>query len=295
MTLFGHDVSSYNPAYQPAAGTFHMVKCSEGAHTHDSEWSTLSARVRAAENTLLIAYHFLHSDSTPAAQAANTAEVPGIKGLPLMVDVEVEGTSKPTIAQCAAYVDEARRLGLNPRLVYLPKWYWEELGSPSLQPLIDRGLHLVSSAYPTQGHYPGDSGSGWQPYGGMTPLIWQYSSVPLDCDAYKGTLAQLTAVLGGTTPEDNMTPADLLNTPVPGAKMPNGYVPKVWELLNGSKTADTQLAAQATQIAALAATVKTLAALAGSQVDTAAVVAAVQDAIGKAVIHVEVESGPAAG
>ena len=212
MTLFGHDVSSYNPDFQPTAGQFVIVKASEGARTRDPSWPVLSARVRA-KGALLLAYHFLHSDSTPAAQAANTAAVGGVKSVPLMVDVEIEKdpngnvVSRPTVAQCAAYVDEARRLGLDPRLVYLPRWYWQELGAPSLQPLIDRGLHLVSSAYPQQGHYPGDNGSGWQAYGGMTPLIWQYSSVPIDADAFKGTLAQLESVLG-TTPEDDMALSD---------------------------------------------------------------------------------------
>lgn len=195
MTLFGHDVSSYNPNYQPVAGELVIVKASEGAHTHDSSWPVLSARVKA-KGAFLLGYHFLHSDSSPQAQAANTASVPGVKGVPLMVDVEVEGLSRPTIGECAAYVDAARALGLDPRLVYLPRWYWQSIGSPSLQPLIDRGLHLVSSAYPQQGHYTGDSGSGWAPYGGMTPLIWQYSSVPLDGDAFRGTLPQLKAALG---------------------------------------------------------------------------------------------------
>ena len=34
-------------------------------------------------------------------------------------------------------------------LLYLPKWYWQSLGSPSLAPLIELGLLLVSSNYTT--------------------------------------------------------------------------------------------------------------------------------------------------
>jgi hypothetical protein len=43
--------------------------------------------------------------------------------------------------------------------------------------------------------------------------------------------------------DDDMTPEELLATPVPSAALPNGYVPNVGELLNGAKTADSQLEA----------------------------------------------------
>lgn len=57
-------------------------------------------------------------------------------------------------------------------------------------------------------------------------------------------------------PDVAFTDADavtLMNHRVEGAKLPNGYVPTVWEMLNGAKTADTQLTALATAVNALAA------------------------------------------
>lgn len=44
----------------------------------------------------------------------------------------------------------------------------------------------------------------------------------------------------------------LMNHRVEGAKMPDGYVPTVWEMLNGAKTSDTQLTALATSVNVLA-------------------------------------------
>lgn len=208
MTFFGHDVSSYNPNYQPVKGEFLAIKASEGAHTHDPSFATLLARAKAV-GAIPVAYHFLHADSTPAAQAANLAAVPGVKDLPVMVDVEQEGTSFPNIAQTAQFVDECKKLGIRVVLAYLPHWYWQAIGSPGLTALSGRGLHLVSSAYPGGTAYPGDSGGGWQSYGGMTPLIWQYTDKPVDGDAFKGTAAQLRAILypGTSAPAPAPAPA----------------------------------------------------------------------------------------
>lgn len=211
MTFFGHDVSDYQAGYQPKAGEFVIAKCTEGAHTHDPSWPTMLQRIKTA-GAIPLAYHFLHSDSTAADQAANTASAPGIHGVPIMVDAEVEGSSRPTVQTIADYTDLCRAKGLTVKLVYLPKWYWEQIGSPSLAPLIARGLSLVSSAYPGGSGYPGDSGSGWDSYGGMTPLIWQYSDQPLDEDAYRGTAEQLKAILGLGSPTPPPPP---VHPPVP--------------------------------------------------------------------------------
>jgi hypothetical protein len=61
--------------------------------------------------------------------------------------------------------------------VYLPRWYHQILGSPSLKPFADRGVFLVSSDYTAYS----DNGPGWAEYGGMTPAVWQHSdSHPLN-------------------------------------------------------------------------------------------------------------------
>src|SRR5260221_14333901 len=94
-----------------------------------------------------------------------------------MLDVEPAGSFSPSLSQVIGYVDAAHAAGLSLRLIYLPRWYWQQIGSPDLAPLASRGLALVSSAYPggsgtAQQLYPGDSAAGWQPYGGVTPRLY---------------------------------------------------------------------------------------------------------------------------
>lgn len=100
---------------------------------------------------------------------------------------------------------------------YIPRWFWAwrdkapSLGQPDL-----RGLHgpLVQSHYaggdgtPAQiyANAGGDAGTGWDDlYGGRYPDIWQFSagadvagaSNSTDINAFRGTLAELGAVLTG--------------------------------------------------------------------------------------------------
>ena len=102
-------------------------------------------------------------------------------------------SSHPSVADAAAFVSQYRALGGVINLLYLPRWYWASLGSPSLAPLIQLGMLLVSSNYTSYS----DSGPGWNAYGGMVPVVWQYTDNatlngvnPVDFNAYQGTLAQ---------------------------------------------------------------------------------------------------------
>ena len=129
-----------------------------------------------------------------------------------MLDVETETlngvTSSPTVTDVVDFVSQYRALGGVIYLLYLPRWYWADLGSPSLAPLIELGLLLVSSDYTSYS----DSGPGWDSYGGMTPVIWQYTDgatlngvVGVDFNAYQGTLADFesqvtTGAPAGTNP-----------------------------------------------------------------------------------------------
>lgn len=79
--------------------------------------------------------------------------------------------SKPTVPMMLAFVDAYRAKGGIMYDAYLPHWYWELLGRPSLQGFIDRHMFLTSSSYTTYS----DKGPGWEPYGGMHPQKWQYT------------------------------------------------------------------------------------------------------------------------
>ena len=144
-------------------------------------------------------YHWV--DTTDLGlQAAHAVKVMG--ATPCMWDAEAAGATVPRLAELTR---RYRSMGGNPRLVYLPRWFWRDhLGSPSLKPLLDEGLALVSSAYPSTGYT--ENGIGWQPYGGMVPTIWQWSDnapfngAHVDMNAYKGTVDELRVVFGLAPP-----------------------------------------------------------------------------------------------
>lgn len=200
MTIQGPDLSNNNGSVTILSGTaFVFAKCSENNNYKDPYYAGFKTQA-AKVGAVFSAYHFLHQGNG-AGQASYCHSIIG--STPLMMDVETTDSSKPTITDVCNFVDEHRKLGGVVWGVYLPHWYWQNLGSPSLQPLIDRKLALVSSSYPTAGY--SDNGPGWASYGGMTPTVWQwtdsksYSGKSVDFNAYKGTKDQLASLLSGGT------------------------------------------------------------------------------------------------
>jgi peptidoglycan hydrolase-like protein with peptidoglycan-binding domain len=200
MTIFYPDVSSYQAGISFAGCVIAVAKATEGTGYVNPDYA--AAKVRAANaGAYFCAYHFLRAGNG-AAQAQHAFTTVG-SDVPLMIDFEPEynpdGTlaSAPQISDAVAFINEYRSLGGKTYLLYLPHWYWQgDLGSVSLGPVIDLGMLLVSSDYTTYS----DTGPGWAAYGGMTPVIWQYTSSAtlngvknVDMNAYKGTLADFQA------------------------------------------------------------------------------------------------------
>lgn len=216
MTIRYPDIASYQAGISlkgiPAVG----IKATEGTSYINPDY--LPALVRAgAALAFPFAYHFLAAGNG-GAQADFCYSKVG--KLPLMLDFEpVEGSrpSYPAVADALAFIDEYRKRGGLVYLLYLPKWYWSRktsdhgLGSPSLQPFIDRKMALVSSAYGFT-YTDADTGAGWQPYGGIGPKVWQYTSsaslngFQVDFNAYRGTLTQFILLV--TTGKDDNLMAD---------------------------------------------------------------------------------------
>jgi GH25 family lysozyme M1 (1,4-beta-N-acetylmuramidase) len=200
MTIFYPDVSSYQTGISFAGCVIAMVKATEGTDYINPDYA--AAKTRAAKaGAYFCAYHFLHAGNG-AGQASYAHSVVG-SDIPLMIDFEPEynsdGTiaSAPQVSDAVDFINEYRALGGKTYLLYLPHWYWEgNLGQASLVSVIDLGMLLVSSDYTTYS----DTGPGWAPYGGMTPVVWQYTSsatlngvTNVDMNAYKGTLADFKA------------------------------------------------------------------------------------------------------
>ncbi len=199
MTIFYPDVSSYQAGISFTGCVIAMVKATENNDYTNPDYAAAKARAAKA-GAYFCAYHFLHGGNG-AGQASYAHGVVG--GVPLMIDFEPtynsNGTiaSAPQISDAVDFINKYRSLGGKVYLLYLPHWYWAgNLGQASLAPLIDLGMLLVSSDYTAYSN----TGPGWAPYGGMKPVIWQYTSTAtlngvknVDMNAYQNTLADFKA------------------------------------------------------------------------------------------------------
>lgn len=200
MTIFYPDVSDYQAGISFSGCVIAMAKATEGTGYTNPDYA--GAKTRAANaGAYFCAYHFLHAGNG-AGQASYAFSRVG-RGIPLMIDCEPTYNSNgsiasaPQISDVVNFVNEYRSLGGTVYLLYLPRWYWQgSLGQVSLKPVIDLGMLLVSSNYASYS----DTGPGWAAYGGMTPVIWQYTSTAslngvknVDMNAYQGSLDEFKA------------------------------------------------------------------------------------------------------
>lgn len=189
MTLHFPDVYSGQAGIPFTGAPIAIVKATQGTGYVNPDFAPAQARAATA-GAYLCGYHFLEAGGG-AAQAAHCHAIAGT--VPLMLDMEeAPDGGQPGVPDAVAFIDRYRALGGTCFLLYLPHWYWQRIGSPSLAPLISRGMLLVSSNYTTYS----DDGPGWAAYGGMKPAVWQYTSTatfnghhPVDMNAFKGTVA----------------------------------------------------------------------------------------------------------
>jgi hypothetical protein len=237
MTLFTVDISNHDrdrkgspldwAAIRRAGIVATCAKASEGDplqgnYSYTDPWfNENSAGAARAGIPLIGAYHVLSAGTSAGiTRQVNWLRESAPAGLSwAMVDVEpFDELASRSIAPkwvdlrdfCAIWttLTKGRPLG-----VYLPQWYWTQIGHPDLRALPG-SCFLVSSDYgPNAGAAPaalygqrnGDTGRGWAAYGGVVPKLWQYGSqarIPgcsdaTDVNAYKGTLDQLTTLLTG--------------------------------------------------------------------------------------------------
>ncbi len=212
MTLFYPDCSNNNWSSDQDAITFleQLVpegfsgmchKVSEGNYYEDPYWPTVKQWCQQ-NNMPLIGYHYVTTDD-PASQAQTWLGNGG--GTQAMLDWEANGGDR---ANLISVVDAFNDAGVNIQLGYYPQWYWDQEGGGSLSDLANG---LVSSAYAGGTGYAstlytqsgGNSGDGWDPYGGVTPMAWQFTESAnidgyiVDCNAYLGSDI---GVLFGTAP-----------------------------------------------------------------------------------------------
>lgn len=199
MTVYYIDISSFQKGINLSGWHAVCAKASEGTGWSDPTFS--DNRTHAATvGAFFFGYHFLHAGNG-AAQADHYFGCAG--KTPCMIDLEPTTGSNPSLADAEAFCDRLRSHGTPCNMLYLPRWYWGNLGSPGLAGMTTRHLNLVSSAYTAYN----DNGPGWTPYGGMVPEVWQYTSTmrtggfaQVDANAFKGSFAQLAAMVTGSAP-----------------------------------------------------------------------------------------------
>lgn len=147
-------------------------------------------------------------------------QCPGWRDGPFILQLDCEEwnsdpATKPGLGAIRACALRLRALA--PKLmpiVYAPHWAYENQ-------LSGLGFPLWSSSYTTakgsaSAIYPGDSYPGWTAYGGIVPTIAQFSSTATaagdstsDVNCFKGTQAQLSALLAPGWETIDMTTVDL--------------------------------------------------------------------------------------
>jgi len=188
VTLFYPDIASFQGAISETGAVAVSAKVTEGTGYVNPFYA--QARDQATRlGIVFIPYHFLTAGNA-SAQADWAYQHAG--RLPLMIDFEPEPPrSFPTVGDACVFIDRYRARGGITHLIYFPHWYWQQRGEPDLAPLRGRHMALVSSSY--TGYTDRDSGAGWQPYGGMTPQVWQYTDAlsfhgqHVDFNAFRGT------------------------------------------------------------------------------------------------------------
>ena len=227
MTIFGQDMSHYDniPAgggAKLAADGISFVTHKAGGDSIDAELGAWWSAFRSFRDRLLLgAYWVLYPghplDRADAFLARLDDQCPGWRDGPFLLQVDCEKwngdpATVPGRAEIAAFCDRlAAKTGLRP-VVYAPKWVYGNTLSGLGYPLWASNYVITSG--PFKQLYPGDGSSRWAVYSGQTPAILQYSSSAViakqttcDANAYRGTLAELTALVA---PEwsDVMTPDD---------------------------------------------------------------------------------------
>ena len=208
MTLFGTDISEYQvDTHTENPLPMHLLKVQDFSFVtaratigldRDPLYVRFNNRCRI-HNIPFAAYTYVKASYQPKRQAVMAAQVVG-EHIPLMVDIE-QGSWE----HAQEFISECERIGMNVRSLYLPHWYWEEIGSPKLNVGVTKNLALVQSDYGANrvGYasavYPGDKSDAWTGFGGKTVEILQFGSRIrvdgyngfVDGDAYRGSKASL--------------------------------------------------------------------------------------------------------
>lgn len=232
MPLFGIDISHHQGSFDVERAAregveFFIFKATEGSSFVDPRFAENVAKARKTGKPYA-AYHYQRSGASAAAQVAHIRRVVP-RDVPVIPDVEA-GSGDVSLTR--DLVARLRAAGYRVPLLYLPRWYWQRIGSPSLAGLPP----LWSSRYPDniigdiRDEYADVPAHYWDGYGGLPVRLLQFTSsarvagrAPIDANAFKGTRAELRALFNGSPGGGAATPSrtpgeDIMPVPLPTGK-----------------------------------------------------------------------------
>jgi hypothetical protein len=190
--------------------SFLAVKASQGT---SSSWAAgAKTWLDRADQLGMVTYVYHYVTTASVAAQAQTVKS-ACHGRPVMMDFEADSGS---VANLKALITACRNLGVAVPLAYVPRWYWQQLGSPSLAglPPVVSSRYLTATGY-ASGIYAKVPSSFWDSYGGGNTTVLQFSDRAtvagrqIDVNAYRGTKDQLRAlVYGGSSSSPTTSPTN---------------------------------------------------------------------------------------
>lgn len=223
MTLFGVDVSNHQGNFDFAAAraegfVFASHKVTEGDYYRDPFWPRAREEMGRHFPGLFAGYHFARNDVPVERQADTLLAHLGDPSIPVQLDYE-DTQTRGSGSNLRALIAEIEARGMRVAVNYLPRWYWQSMGRPDLTgtPPIWNSDYVNGSGYASS-LYPGDHHKGWAEFHPGSPpvAILQFSEQAavagldrVDVNAFRGSEAELRALLSGTTEEESMSRAEV--------------------------------------------------------------------------------------
>ncbi len=276
--VFGWDASDYDwqrgPMDLAAAARdgieFFTHKATEATWTKHVHYGEAMRRARDAGIPVLGAYHVVRSPADAEREvdyclAYVNAQTPWWRDFPCwfwQVDLEKWSYDNVPAAEGEAFADIIEAKTGRKAVIYASKGQYDNALNGTSHQLwnANYGNNNVGHYRQIYANRGGDSGAGWVNYSGRMPIFWQYGSrttigsqSTCDANAFRGTLAQLRALLEGDEMVwDDVTGGDLNPSNVPAGRVLLGTNIAAYGAWNESKAMRAELVALRTVIEHLA-------------------------------------------
>lgn len=213
MPDWGVDVAHFQgnvdwPEVAAEGFAFAFAKATQGVTFTDSRIGR-NLRLMPAAGILPGVYHYLSRWTPARAQVAHFLKVVGpLDGLAVMLDWE-HGSARKARKWVKVYRERTGGRGV---LGYISRGHWAAIGRPDLRFLTAvANAHYVTGTGYASNLYQKVPGHDWDPYGGQTPLVLQFTARArvagqrMDADACRdiGVLRDLAGAPQGRPPVDH--------------------------------------------------------------------------------------------